>query len=492
MGLEFAEQIDWVFNVRRRFCWFVEYFQIMGTNKDTFRKVLGIDFSYSNMKKDADYNEFTDPQEDARSFGIIEAETRRNFVFLHGIAEKSYRKSELLVSTAKKIAGADYKEMSLPEIKILFDEIALELMEYQPIIFMVFPVEKYLEEKLKKEIKKISFGKGLQEKFDECLCVFSRPKAELALISEEKALLNLAIAKKEGKNIDAELQKHIWDFAWIPADGPAEKPWSRNDFLNRINEMIGSDPKQKLEQILEGEEKRENDFAKYVEELGLDEKTVELIGLVRDFVYLRNYRAECWSQATYKIRVFLEFIAKKAGLSLDELIALGSNEISDFLGTGKTISKKEIKERMKAYAYIKINGEYEAYFGEEAQKIWHKEEKQKKIVAATELSGNTANRGKVVGIVRVVKELSDLSKVKKGDILVASMTVPQYIPAMEKAAAFVTDEGGITCHAAIVSRELDVPCIVGTGNASKVLKDGDLVEVNADEGTVKILKAAGE
>ena len=81
-----------------------------------------------------------------------------------------------------------------------------------------------------------------------------------------------------------------------------------------------------------------------------------------------------------------------------------------------------------------------------------------------------------------------MKKMNKGDILVAVQTMPQLLPAMKKAAAFVTDIGGLVCHAAIVARELGTPCIIGTWNATKILKDGDLVEVDADEGVVKILK----
>jgi len=68
------------------------------------------------------------------------------------------------------------------------------------------------------------------------------------------------------------------------------------------------------------------------------------------------------------------------------------------------------------------------------------------------------------------------------------MTVPDFLPAMKKAKAIVTDEGGLTCHAAIVSRELSIPCIIGTRIATKVLKDGDLVEVDSNEGKIRILK----
>jgi len=79
-------------------------------------------------------------------------------------------------------------------------------------------------------------------------------------------------------------------------------------------------------------------------------------------------------------------------------------------------------------------------------------------------------------------------KLKQGDILVTTMTTPDFLFIMKKAAGFITDEGGITCHAAIVSRELKIPCIIGTKIATKVLKDGDLVEVDAKKGIVRIIK----
>jgi len=78
-------------------------------------------------------------------------------------------------------------------------------------------------------------------------------------------------------------------------------------------------------------------------------------------------------------------------------------------------------------------------------------------------------------------------KVEEGDILVTSMTRPEFLPIMKKAAAFVTNEGGITSHAAIVSRELKKPCIIGTKFATQVLKDGDMVEVDATNGVIKKL-----
>ncbi|GAG36014.1 unnamed protein product, partial [marine sediment metagenome] len=72
--------------------------------------------------------------------------------------------------------------------------------------------------------------------------------------------------------------------------------------------------------------------------------------------------------------------------------------------------------------------------------------------------------------------------------LVTPMTNPSFVPAMQKAKAILTDQGGLLCHAAIMSRELDIPCVIGTKIATKVLKDGDLVEVDADKGVIRIIK----
>jgi len=104
------------------------------------------------------------------------------------------------------------------------------------------------------------------------------------------------------------------------------------------------------------------------------------------------------------------------------------------------------------------------------------------------IKGQIACRGKANGKVKIVKMKSDIEKVKTGDVIVSPMSVPEFLPAMKKASAFVTDEGGMMCHAAIVAREMKKPCIIGTKIATKVLKDGDLVEVDADEGVVRILK----
>lgn len=100
------------------------------------------------------------------------------------------------------------------------------------------------------------------------------------------------------------------------------------------------------------------------------------------------------------------------------------------------------------------------------------------------VEGLGASPGVGAGTVKIVKNLDELDKVKEGDILVTSMTTPDMVPAMKKASAIITDEGGLTCHAAIVSRELSTPAVVGANGASKTLKDGQEVTVDGEKGKI--------
>jgi phosphohistidine swiveling domain-containing protein len=106
---------------------------------------------------------------------------------------------------------------------------------------------------------------------------------------------------------------------------------------------------------------------------------------------------------------------------------------------------------------------------------------------AEEIRGTVASlsQSMVKGTVQVISRIEEVASFKKGNILVTVMTNPFFVPAMKKAIAIVTDEGGITSHAAIVARELKKPCIIGTKIATKVLRDGDLVEVDANKGIIR-------
>ncbi len=105
-----------------------------------------------------------------------------------------------------------------------------------------------------------------------------------------------------------------------------------------------------------------------------------------------------------------------------------------------------------------------------------------------EIRGTPTYRGRVQGQVKKILSFSDMDSFKSGDVLVTEMTSPDYLPIMKIASAVVTDEGGATCHAAIASRELNIPCVVGTKIATHVLQDGDIVDVDAIQGIIKKLE----
>src|SRR4030043_569862 len=116
--------------------------------------------------------------------------------------------------------------------------------------------------------------------------------------------------------------------------------------------------------------------------------------------------------------------------------------------------------------------------------IKKKAEAGPEIVAEALLSGAPASPGIAWGPVRIITDPSQIDRVLEGDVLVAEMTTPDYVPAMKRAGAIVTDRGGRTAHAAIVSREMGIPCVVGTEKATKTLKDGQEITVDGSRGEV--------
>lgn len=163
-------------------------------------------------------------------------------------------------------------------------------------------------------------------------------------------------------------------------------------------------------------------------------------------------------------------------------------ELLRYFSDNKKLTAAELRRRGRCYILTISRGRLQIVSGAAAERYI-----QKNIKEATpnvpqttqELKGMAASLGRVTGVVRIVITQEDQKKMNQGDILVSSMTTPRLMAAMHKAGAIVTDEGGLTAHAAIVSRELGIPCIVGTKVATQILKDGDKVEVDANKGIVR-------
>ena len=187
-------------------------------------------------------------------------------------------------------------------------------------------------------------------------------------------------------------------------------------------------------------------------------------------------------QSGNKIEYILEEIGRRLNLSLMEVRFMLPEEVKKALLLNK-VNRKVIKQRTKYCVYYTEKGQDKMFIGGKAKEI--AKATKRKVEKVIEFKGQTGCIGKAKGIVKIIYRPRDMSKMKKGDILVSIATDPDIVQAMKKAAAIVTEQGGVTSHAAIVSRELNIPCVIGTKIATKVLKDGDLVEVDANKGIVK-------
>jgi phosphohistidine swiveling domain-containing protein len=178
-------------------------------------------------------------------------------------------------------------------------------------------------------------------------------------------------------------------------------------------------------------------------------------------------------------KALLRRIEREEGIEKDSLQELTVEEFERFLESG---TLPDVSGRQQ-YVLVKVDGRCEVFERKGSEQAFGLAAGP--LEELTEIKGTVAFRGKATGRVRIIRKVEEASRIEEGDILVTGMTDPRYLPAMRKAVGIVTDEGGITCHAAIVARELKVPCVIGTRNATRVLKDGDLVEVDADKGTVR-------
>ncbi len=144
-----------------------------------------------------------------------------------------------------------------------------------------------------------------------------------------------------------------------------------------------------------------------------------------------------------------------------------------------------VEKRSKRGVFVSWNKNKSEFLGKDVGKhIFTNFEESREVSL---IKGTVASKGKVQGIARVILKQHQFHRFQRGEILVTTMTRPEFMPLMLKASGIITDEGGLTSHAAIVSRELKIPCIVGTKKASNILQDGDLVEVDAINGVVKII-----
>ena len=282
---------------------------------------------------------------------------------------------------------------------------------------------------------------------------------------------------------------HAKKFEWLPYAyiGPG---MNQKDVINLLHDSLNQKEtiEKQINNIISHYEELPKQKKEITEKIKLSDELKYLFDVSAFFMHLKDLRKGIYQKSYVAMDPTIEEISNRINLSLEETKYLISNEIAEALLQNKDFSEIAAK-RTKYCVMVVENGVTSVFIEEKAKQIIEKEISEEVIKTdVDEIKGMTAYSGQVEGIVKIVAVVADISKIKEGEILVSPATNPDLVVAMKKAAAFVTDMGGITSHAAIVSREMKKPCIVGTKIATKVLHDGDIVNVDANTGIVKIIE----
>ncbi|MBI3120136.1 MAG: hypothetical protein HYZ08_00810 [Candidatus Kerfeldbacteria bacterium] len=300
-----------------------------------------------------------------------------------------------------------------------------------------------------------------------------------------KSIPEIHEALQNDPDIDAKINEHLNSFCWIPLNFEKEI-WDKDFFLRMFQSYITDhyDYRSRLQEL---EQYTEHVIAEKQRVLksGVSGETQILAELLEATAFIRMYRANIFSLAYYRAFPLLESIGACVELPLNVLKYYTPDEIRNALKTKTVLDRERGLSRKTAFAILILNHHYAQYEGPDVETIMKQELPEETEANVTEIRGASAYPGVAKGTVKVISDAREMSKVHSGDILVCVSTNPDLVIAMGRASAIVTDEGGITSHAAIVSRELKKPCVIGTKVATKLLKDGDLVEVDANNGIVK-------
>lgn len=268
----------------------------------------------------------------------------------------------------------------------------------------------------------------------------------------------------ETKDIEGFIEKYYW----IDNNYSQTKVLTKDDVEKRLANI-------KSTQLAEQTSK---DF-------DLNKNSKRLAQLLKNFATYQDDRKRNILVYLHYLEILLKEIGKRSNISLNTMRDTFPYEIKDILG-GKVTENDINRRRERCFVVWEEKGIKPLILTGDNANEW-----EKILTPPTSttkiIKGNCASKGKAKGKVRILLNASENDKLEQGEVLVTFMTSPDFMSAVRKCSAIVTNLGGITSHAAIISRELGIPCIVGTKNATEILKTGDMVGVDADNGIVKIL-----
>lgn len=415
--------------------------------------------------------------------------------------------SDKLVSNAKKISKTKLEKLSNSQLwELYWQNVELHLKLYRwgwlpNAVDMFYPeLTTYLKALLGKKVKD-------ETKLNESFVKLTSADEETIATQEHRSLMNLALAvssddylrsvfvksneeirDKIPPSLQKQFEEHCDKFRHLKFmyHGTAATP---EFYYSQVREFLasGKDAVKELQSIDETIANSASEKKRLIEELGIDAKLQRLFAMYAKFMVTKWYRRNSQILCFYYIEPLLKEIGKRLDLSLAEVRVMLWEEVQNAMVNGVQPNKQALRERLEFFCFYTENGKRFLFTGELAKKLEQSASKVKFDENMKELKGQCACLGKVRGKAKVVMSVSDSAKMNEGDILVSVATDPDLVPAMKKAAAIITEQGGVTSHAAIVSRELNIPCVIGTKVATKWLKDGDEIEVDATNGIIRKL-----
>lgn len=311
----------------------------------------------------------------------------------------------------------------------------------------------------------------------------------------EELIKNFPNLPKPWKN---RITRHYYNYCWLPYTylGPA---YTLDYYLETWRGLLHEDldAVRKLKELRDKARQIQREKARLIKILRLTPLEKHWFAVAADIVWLKGFRKETYFHGFYVLDMLLKEIGKRSGLSLLQTKYLLPSELPKALN-GKDFANIANERQKFSVIYGKTPKNHprlkkgwtekgiSVYTGKKAKMFLKKHKFEKiKIVKTNELIGTCACPGLAKGTVRIINLPEEMVKMNPGDIMLSHTTFPSLVPAMKKAAAIITEDGGITCHAAIVARELQTPCVVGCKHALHILKDGDVVEVDANKGIIK-------
>ena len=300
----------------------------------------------------------------------------------------------------------------------------------------------------------------------------------------------LVIRTLQGKEKISALQKHIKKYNHLSLHNIDDEYFNGDYYKSRLRALEDDKEYTNQKNSMAKADKEIEHANDILQSSSLPSWIKDRISFVRWFMYLRTESVDHMMLVNSAYKSVFNSLSKEFGLTVEEVLHMTYEEIISSLRKGKlTVTQKLIKSRThEGYAFL--IGAYNSYLTtgkevDELHKLLIPHETKKDI---TEFKGQSAFKGIVQGFARVIADRRNAHELKAGELLVTTMTSPEFVPAMKLSGGIITNEGGILCHAAIMSRELRKPCLIGTKIATEIIKTGDLLELNANEGTVKILK----